>query len=284
METKNCLLNQEGNKKTELIKKLQNYGYEPSQNGQDYSKSFVSLGIIHNGMGEFPLLMCLDLNHQDAIDITGNKKKTEHIINTLLFTLSDKDDIHINKNPQDPDFTKESMSGTHLKGSDTIIADLNWAGVEYLEKVLEQLEVPGFDAEYREAIKLPKARFLKNLGFFINRNKEKNNRLTGDLSFCHVEHAKITQPTPEQLSYVPYEWKIRLDIENNSLFTKILKKDVRKMSLQIIKKYGSPKYRDGKKNYLQKDPIVFRVNDTGVEKIAEMTKIAQNLISMPTGQ
>jgi len=270
--------------KITLINKLLDYGYESQ--GAEYKKSFVSYSITKDGNGKFPLIMSVNLDHPDAINISGSKEKSEVIIRSLFDILTDKDDIdiHINKNPQKPDYTKESMSSSFIKESNLIIADSNWTGVEYIEKVFEQLKVPNFDNEYREAKKLPKAKFLKDLGFKISRNKEKENRLTGDLLFCHVEHAKINNPTPEQESYVPYEFKIRLNFNDNSLYSKMLIKDVKKMSVQIIKVNGSPKYRDGEKTYLEKNPIFYRVDDGGVVGVVEMIKTVQNLISIPTGQ
>lgn len=270
-------------RKEQLNNQLEDIGYTKISDNV-YNKSLLTYNIVKEGTGKFPFQFTINQNHPDLCNKEPDEYKRKLMMDGIIFKLLDANPTHINKSIKEPDFTTYAMSDDFSQDQGLLTGRINWTGIVYLDKVFEQLQVPGFYSEYYKAMKLPKAKFLKDLGFSISRNKEKDNRLTGDLSFCHVEHAQIIEPTPEQESYVPYEWKVRLDIKNNSLFTKILKKDVRKICVQIIKKHGSPKYRDGEKNYLQRNPIFFRVDDTGVEKVVEMTKTVQHLISMPTGQ
>jgi len=279
VETENTL-----SRKEQLKIQLEDIGYIKTNSGDGYNKSLITYNIIKEGTGEFPFQVTINQNHPDLCNQEPDDYRRKLMMDGIIFKLLDANSTHINKSIKDNDFTIYPMSKDFSQDQGLLTGRINWPGIMYLDKVFEQLQVPNFDSEYYKAKKLPKAKFLEDLGFSISRNKEKNNRLVGNLSFCHVEHAQITEPTPEQESYVPYEWKVRLDIKNNSIFTKILKKDVKKICVQIIKEHGSPKYRDGEKNYLKRNPIFFRVDDAGVEKIARIPKTVQHLISMPTGQ
>lgn len=290
------IINSENFSRKEILSGyLNNLGYQ--KDGEKLNKSLITYEINNGGLGKFPFFIIIDTNHPDFCNKVPIFHKRMSCLSGIVKTIRDHDTSknHFNRKFQDSDYTKIPMSEDIKQEGSLFIGNINWTGVEHLEKVLHHFGLPNFNFPEPSAMITPEAVFLFQLGYKVSQNKEKNNRLTGDKSYgdiltAHVEHAKIIEPTPKNENEIPFQWKIKVSInrENSSLYSDLLKKNIRKICNVIIRDCGSPAYREKKKKSStkedNKDTIFFRTNEEGIRAVAKMLNDVQYLISLPTGQ
>lgn len=253
---KKLLSHPEEEQKLKLIDKLQNYGYE--KQGMEYTKSFITCKFIEpNSESDYPLSLKINL---DKNKLDPNQYQTlDSMASAFISILTDG-------NTQ-----KKPLAELISKENNLFIVKTNIKGIEYLEKVFEETDFHKLGSK--------EANYLRVLGYKVTIDQF-SKRIVGDLSFGHIEYAPVENITPENKEYVPYRWKIRLNVGNLFLNLNSIQEECGK----IVSNHGSPKYRNGERKYLERDPIVFRVNKGGLKEITAILKSDHSFISRPIGQ
>lgn len=265
--------------KNEIIKnELVEMGYV--KKGSSFEKAFLECSLINNDNSPYSLQLIIHKNHISIISFLSCGKIANYIMSGVSSIMN-------NESRKEKSQPAIAVLLCDDEENSRIILNTNISGIKHLEEVFSILGFPGFFSSNEKRKKMEKimssseADFLSQNGFSLGYN-ESENSVIGDLAFGHVEHSKIKKITNKNKSYVPYEWKVFLKFDEENIF--INPEIVKSFCNQVIDNYGSPKYQQGERRYLKRNPIVFRTNHEGIGQLASFLKECQQYISSPTGQ